>query len=483
MRKKRVGLSIEMPVSQMFRYGRLLAMSAIVFVGSASVATSSENLRSALAKAYLKNPELAAERARQRATDEAVPQALSGWRPTVVANGDYGGDFSKSRTRVYDPVTGQRDTVTVTDDRDTGGFTIALNQPIFDGFKTVYSTKAAEATVDAGRQSLLGTEQAVLLDAVTAYVDVIRDRSIVVLRLKNVEALREQLRASQARFDVGEITRTDVAQSKARLAEAESALTVARANVAASEAFYQRVIGKRPIKLRQPNGPLAKLPRTLKSALSMAEQTNPTILAASFNEEASRFNIDVVRGDLLPSVSLQAQYGAVHRPSANVRTNQTGLIFGAITIPLYQGGGVYSRVREAKQVNSQRRLQILDARRIVRQNVVTSWSNIRAADEALVSANEQVKANELAYAGVKQENLVGSRTTLDVLNAESELLDSKVSVVLARREQVISRYQLIASVGKLTSEYLNLGVAQYDPTVNYNQVRDKLFGAEVDESE
>ncbi len=483
MRNERVGLPGKLSTRHVRRSASLAVLAAIVFAGSAGAAVSSTDLRSALAKAYLNNPELAAERARQRATDEAVPQALSGWRPTVVANGDYGGEFSKSRTRVYDPATGQRDTVTVKDDRDNGGFTIALGQPIFDGFKTVNSTKAAEATVDAGRQSLLGTEQAVLLDAVTAYVDVIRDRSIVVLRLKNVEALQEQLRASQARFDVGEITRTDVAQSRARLAEAESALTVARANVSSAEAFYQRVIGNRPGKLRQPNGPLAKLPRSLRSALSIAEQTNPTILAASFNEEASRFNIDVVRGDLLPSVSLQAQYGAFHRPSANVRTNQTGLIFGAISVPLYQGGAVYSRVREAKQINSQRRLQILDARRIVRQNVVTSWSNIRAADEALVSANEQVKANELAYAGVKQENLVGSRTTLDVLNAESELLDSKVSVVLARREQVISRYQLIASVGKLTSVYLNLGVVQYDPTLNYDRVRDKLFGGDIDESE
>jgi len=442
-----------------------------------------ESLRAAMGMAYSNNPELRGERARQRATDEAVPQALSGWRPTVEANGDYGSDFIKSRTRIYDPVTDTTNKVTIKDNRDNGGFVISLNQPIFSGFKTVNSTKQAEASVDAGRQILLSVEQSVLLDAVSAFMDVIRDRSIVGLRLKNVEALREQLRASQARFDVGEITRTDVAQSKARLAEAESFLAVSRANRAASEAFYTRVIGHKPKKLANPKGTLGKLPRTLKSALAMAESLNPNILAAAYSEEASRFAVEVSKGDLLPELSLSAQYGMRHQPSSLITTREAGAIFGNLRIPLYQGGAVYSRVREAKQTNNQRRMEILDARRIVRQNVVTAWYTISASDEAAVSANEQVKANELAYSGVKQENLVGSRTTLDVLNAEQELVDARVSAVLARREQVVSRYSLIASVGKLTADYLSLGVEKYNPQYNYDRVRDKLFGTDIVESD
>ena len=171
------------------------------------------------------------------------------------------------------------------------------------------------------------------------------------------------------------------------------------------------------------------------------------------------------------------------QPSSLITTREAGAIFGNLRIPLYQGGAVYSRVREAKQTNNQRRMEILDARRIVRQNVVTAWYTISASDEAAVSANEQVKANELAYSGVKQENLVGSRTTLDVLNAEQELVDARVSAVLARREQVVSRYSLIASVGKLTADYLSLGVEKYNPQYNYDRVRDKLFGTDIVESD
>ncbi|MGI9481374.1 MAG: TolC family outer membrane protein [Hyphomicrobiales bacterium] len=463
--------------------GLICAFSVAAVIAVPGVAVKAEPLRSAMSKAYLNNPELRAERARQRATDEQVPQAVAGWRPTIIANGDYGMDWAGDRVRVTDPETGAGVTAKKTTTINNGGFLITLSQPMFDGFETVNRTREAEASVDAGRQVLLGVEQTVLLDAVTAYMDVYRDRSIVVLRLKNVEALKEQQRATTARFDVGEVTRTDVAQSDARLAEAESALVVSRANRAAAEAFYTRVVGNKPGKLNLPGRLLAKMPRSLRGALAMAESLNPTILAAAYNEEASKFAIEVAKSDLLPDLSLQADYGMRHRPAEFIRKREAGSLFGLLSIPLYQGGAVYSRVREAKQTNSQRRLEILDARRIVRQNVVTSWSNIQAADEALVSAQEQVRANELAYEGVKQENLVGSRTTLDVLNAESELLDSKVSVVIAQREQVVSRYQLIASVGKLTSEFLRLGVHQYDPTINYERVRNKKFGTDIVDTE
>ena len=225
------------------------------------------------------------------------------------------------------------------------------------------------------------------------------------------------------------------------------------------------------------------LPRTLQRALAVAEATNPSVLAAAFTEEESRFAVEVEKGNLLPCFDIQANYGLRHKPSEFVRSQESGSLIGVLSVPLYQGGAVYSRIREAKQTNNQRRMEILDARCIVRQNVITSWNNIKAADEAYASALQQVKANELAYSGVRQENLVGSRTTLDVLNAETELLNSKVSVILAQRDQVVSRYQLLASVGKLTSRFLNLGLNRYDPSSNYRRIKDKLFGADIGESD
>ncbi len=432
-----------------------------------------ESLRRALARAYLKNPQLGAERARQRATDEQVPQALSGWRPTVTANGDYGYLRDKVITRTSRSENG----------RQPRGYSITLNQPVFEGMRTYFGTLQAEANVKAGRQTLLNVQQTVLLDGVTSYMNVIRDRTIVSLRRKNVAVLKEQLRASQARFNVGEITRTDVAQARARLSQSQSNLAVAKSNLAASAAFYVRVFGVKPRKLYYPKRTLARLPKSLKAAVRVAEEQNPTVLAASFTEIAARFAIKVARGNLLPTLSLQAQYSRRERDSTTLFKNEQGTVVGSLTVPLYQAGTVYSQIRQAKQTANQRRLQILDARRQVRQNVVTSWNNIIAAHEAIRAAREQVSANELAFSGVKQEALVGSRTTLDVLDAEQELVDSRVSLVQAQRELIVARYQLLASIGRLTANDLNLGINRYDPKANYLRVRDKLFGGDINESD
>ena len=451
------------------------AAVSLLYVSADAITTpaGAEKLSKALARAYMRNPQLGAERARQRATDETVPQALDGWRPTVSANGDYGVVDEKIKT-----TTGRSK-----DTRDTGGFSISLSQPIFEGFRTEFGVKQAEATVEAGKQTLLNVQQTVLLDGVTAYMNVIRDRTIMALRHKNVAVLREQLRASQARFNVGEITRTDVAQARARLAQSQSNLAVAKSNLAASSAFYVRVFGKSPRKLYYPKRSLAKVPKNLKSAVRVAEAQNPTVLAASFTELAARHAIKVAKGNLLPTLSVTAQYSLRGNTSVSVVESETGSFVGNLSVPLYQGGGVYSSIREAKQTANQRRLEILNARRIVRQNVVTAWNNIIAAREAIRAAQQQVSANALAFSGVKQEALVGSRTTLDVLDAEQELVDSRVSLVQAQRELIVARYQLIASIGRLTAGQMRLPVRHYDPDANFLRVRDKLFGADISESE
>lgn len=457
----------------MIRAACLAAASAVALAAMAAPGEA-ETLQEALASAYLGNPRLDADRARQRATDEQVPQALSGWRPTVEVNGTYGYTKSDATTALGESSEGET---------DPGNFSITLSQPLFRGFKTVNSTRQAEANVDAGREELRGTEQDVLLEGVVAYMNVIRDRQVVELRRSNVQVLREQLRVSDARFNVGDVTRTDVAQSRARLAEALSALSVAQADLAASVANYVQVIGHSPTGLVFPEVPEPLLPPTVGEAIAIGEANNPQVGAAAFTAEASRYAVEVARGDLFPEVTLQAQYSWSHEPSMNIDRSEETSILGAVTVPLYQGGLIYSRVREAKHVNTQQRLQVLQTRRATREVVVQSWNNLVAARQTIDSASEQVRAQELAFEGVRQEADVGTRTTLDVLNAEQELVNARVALVTARRDRIVAAYQLLSSMGRLTAGQLGLSVAPYDPTVHYERVRNKLIGTGTGEFE
>jgi len=438
-----------------------------LFLSSATMVTNSnaETLAAALKSAYLNHPGLQADRARQRGVDENVPQALSGWRPTVTANGDAG--IQRSNSKGLKAV-----------NTNPAGFAITLNQPLFRGFKTVAGTKQAEAVVKASRQQLLSVEQQVLLDGATAYMDVIQDRKISALRRQNVSFLVSQLAASNARFAVGEITRTDVAQSRARLASARAELAVARANLAASVAFYVRVIGKRPTRLRFP-GASPSIPKSLRSALAIAAKTSPNILAAAFNLEAAQQNIKVLKGDLLPTLSLQAQYSLRSEPSSTIKRRGSGVIQGVLSVPLYQAGRVYSQVRQAKQEASENRLRILDTRREVRQSVVSTWNAFVASSQTITSIKAQVSANALALSGIREEALVGSRTTLDILDARRDLVNSQVTLATAQRNKVVAGYQLISAVGRMTARHLRLSVAIRDPRVNAQKVRNKLFGTNI----
>lgn len=429
---------------------------------------NAETLAEALASAYSGNPTLRAERARQRATDEATPQALSGWRPTVEAAASAGVVDTKTK-----PIPGNTRTTNPAD------ISITLTQPIFRGFKTVKGVKQAEATVEAGRQNLLAVEQQTLFDTVTAYMNVIRDRRVLQLRQRNVKTLQEQLRSTQERFNVGEVTKTDVSQAQAQLALSQSAVAAAKSNLASSIANYDRLVGHAPGTLKYPR--LPKLPNSLQAATALAEKINPNILSAAFVAEAARYNIDVVRGDLLPRVNLQASASKTiqdldHTSKGN--TEQLSLV-GSINVPLYEAGSVYSAVREAKQVESQRRIEIIGAARSVRESVVSSWNLLIAARETIASSKAQVSAAAIALDGVKQENLVGSRTTLDVLNAESALLDAQIILAQAERDQIVAAYQILGSVGRLTARQIGLGTDYYDPIENYDRVRNKWFGTGV----
>jgi outer membrane protein len=440
-----------------------LMLSAMVFAVPGTL--SAETLNEALASAYSGNPTLRAERARQRSTDELVPQALSGWRPTVTAQASAGPE------RINDNgVQGQFFNET----RVPGQLQITLSQPVFSGFETKYAVKSGEANVEAGRQNLLAVEQDILFQATQGYMNVIRDRQILNLRQRNVEVLREQLKAAQERFNVGEVTRTDVAQARARLAQSFSEVAVAKAALAASIANYVHIVGHSPGSLVYPQ--ISRLPSSLDAAVSTADRINPQVLAAAFVADAAENDVGVARAGLLPSVSLQAS-ALTQAPDLQEKPNEdTYSVLGVVTIPLYEAGKVYSAVRQAKQVASQQRIEIIEVQRAVRETVVTSWNALDSARQTIVAAKSQVSADELALEGVKQEYLVGSRTTLDVLDAEAELLQARETLVIAERDQVVAAYQLIASTGRLTAQDLSLGVKVYDPVENYRNVRNKWFG-------
>jgi outer membrane protein len=461
---------------------RLTAVSSAALLalltGSWALAGSRnlESLAEAMAHAYQGNPTLRAERARQRATDEEVPQALSGWRPTVTSQDEISYDVTDRDSKGPPP------TLTSNSPNETvpATLSIQLNQPIFRGFKTVEGTKVAKAVVKAGRQNLLAVEQQVLFDTTQAYFDVIRDRRIVALREKNVGFLRKELTASRARFEAGEITRTDVAQSQARLGLAQGLLAGAKGQLAASEATYVKVVGHAPRALGYPRP--VPLPRSLDAAQDAAEEQNPNILAASFNEIAARHNIEVIRGDLLPGISLRAtgsQRWNDLDSAANVQFQEL-TVAGVLTVPLYEAGSVYSAVRQQKHVASQRRIQIIEAGRAVREGVTQSWASYVAAGQSITSAKSQVSAAALALEGVQQEYLVGSRTTLDVLDAELELVNAQITLVGAERDRAVAGYQILGSIGWLTAEHLRLAVDLYDPEENYRNVKNKWFGTGAD---
>jgi len=440
-------------------------LGAVALIPTPSAA---ETLRSALAAAYKFNPRLDAERARLRATDEEVPRAKSGYRPIVTGSANITYQHQKTNPSA------------ITDgDNTSKGYGVSATQPIFNGFRTTNSVKSAEATVRAGRESLRSVEQQVLLDAVTAYMDVVRDQAIVRLRENNVNVLTRELRANQDRFAVGEVTRTDVAQAEARRAGAVSALDLARANLKTSRAAYERVIGHPPSNLQEPSANDRRLPSTLNEAISVGSKENPTVVSSLYQEEAARYNVEVIWGELLPTVQLEADYNKTYDPSRFVNDTEGVAVAGRVIVPFYEGGEVYARVRQAKHTHVSRLQEIEQARTENQELVVASWSQLLAARAQLESDQVQVTANRTALTGVREEERVGQRTLLDVLNAEQELLNSEVQLVSTRRNLVVASYAVLASVGRLTAADIAVTPDVYDPEVHYHEVRRKWFGVSI----
>jgi len=450
-----------------------LAVTTTFYIPSPA---NAETIAGALSKAYVGNPQLKADQARQRATDEQIPQAKSGWRPTVTTNSDIRKSYQGKR---HDDSTG---VAYRKSDFLDGGFRIELSQPVFDGFRSENALREADATVRAGNQNLLAVEQQVLLDGAIAFMDVIRDRQIANYRRDSLDNFKEQVRAAKARFDVGEITRTDVAQANARSAEARGRYAVAVGNLETSVANYIRVIGIKPGQLISP--PLSpRVPKTLRQAIAISGETNPQILAAAYVEQAAEANIGVQKSDLLPKLNFEAGYLIDNNSKNFLGRSRTGYIQGTLSVPIYQSGRVYSQIREAKQISSQRKMEVLDVHRQVRERVVSAWHLLKAATATIAAAREAVAANQIALDGVKQEAQVGTRTTLDVLNAENELVETQVALATSLRDRIVAGYQLVAAIGRMTAADLRLSVNIYEPERNLDEVRDKAFGASINTSE
>jgi outer membrane protein len=468
-----------------------------------------ETLEQALADAYLINPVLNAERARLRATDEQVAIAKSGLRPFISGSGDTA--FLNTQTQQSNArgasnpsdiglLTGPVDQPFPTnfpattgaipldnvfgqgqageDDGVTNprGYSVQLTQPLFEGFQNLNAIRQAKSTVQAAREALRTVEQTVLLDAATAYVNVVRDTAIVRLRENDVSVLTEQLKATKDRFDVGEVTRTDVAQAEARRSEALSTLAAAQANLKTSRAAYEQIIGHPPGSLVTPASIRHLLPSTINEAMTLGDGENPIILAAVYDEESSLYAVEQIMGELLPQVTLEAQYQKRFDLGSTIDSQEQTTVVGRLNVPLYQGGGVSARVRQAKETNNQLKKEVEDARLRVHADVIANWGILQSSGPAIESAQAAVNANKIALTGVREEEKVGQRTTLDVLDAQRELLNSQIGLVTALRDRIVAEYSLYTAIGRMDAQTLGLPVPYYDPIEHYDIIKNKWMG-------
>ncbi len=431
-----------------------------------------ETLQQSMASAYHKNPRLDAERARLRATDEEVPRAKSGFRPQINGSADAG------RQRIEtDPKTSSNGEL------NPWGYSINMSQSVFSGFRTVHAVGEAEAAVRAGREQLRTVEQQVLLEAVTAYCDVVRDAALVRLREANVEVLSRELVGVQARRSVREVTRTDVAQTQARRARAVSALDAARASFKSSRAAFEKVVGRPAGGLSPPSPPSRFLPRALEEALTISERESPVVVAALYREQGARHNVDRIRGELLPEVRVEARLDHRMEPSRGITEQDVASVTGRINIPLYEGGETHARVRQSKHTHVSRLQEIEQARNEVQAGVTQAWSRYGASRSQLRSDQAQVEAARVALEGVREEEKAGQRTQLDVLNAEQEALEAEIQLVGTRRDLIVAAYTLLSQMGRLTAEALGLADHVYDPNIHYEEVRSKWFGLAITRSD
>ncbi len=458
-----------------------VAGAALAAVMALAPMAGAQTIDEALANAYRSNPELLAQRAALRATDETVPQALSQWRPSVTLSGNTGKarDFNDTTTTVYG-ANGSRDQQTVDNQRSRTpvSATMTVTQPLYRGGRSTAELARAEANVQAGRAQLGAVEQRVLLDSATSYINLAQALAVLDLNINNVQVLQRQLDAARDRFQVGEITRTDVSQAEARLSQSQASRTKSEGDVNTARATFLRTTGMESGRVSVPPVPRG-LPSSAEEARAWAQAQNPNIIQARYAHESAGQDVALVEGEQLPTIALQADAIKARETQTRGVTRDTVDVLLTFSVPIYQQGATDARVRGAKQTQGQRRTQVDVALRQAINDATTAWQQLSTARAQIGSFTAQIRANEIALEGVEQEARVGSRTVLDVLNAEQELLNSRVSLVQAQRDEVLASFQLLSAVGKLQARELGLPVEIYDPAANLSATRDRWSGNDI----
>ncbi|KJC52797.1 transporter [Bradyrhizobium sp. LTSP849] len=428
-----------------------------------------ETLSEAMVKAYQSSPQLNADRARQRGTDENVPQALAGYRPQLVASLSAGLQAVRN---------------TLPDNTIQGAtlrpwtIGVTVSQVLFNGFRTANSVRVAEYQVLSGREALRNTGQGVLLDAVTAYMNVLANQALVEAQRTNVAVLREIQATTRKRLDAGDVTPTDTAQAEARLSRGLADLNAAEVAFAISRATYAQVIGEPPGQLAAATPVDRFSPQTMPASIETAGHEHPAVLGAGYDVDVAQTTIKVAEGSLLPTVAAQASASRSKDSDSTLSTFATdqASILGQINVPIYDGGTAASQTRQAKELASQSRLVLEQVRNQSRTAVVGAWVSNEGSKVALTAAESEVKAADVALQGVRREAAGGQRTTIDVLNAQQDLTSARTRQIQAQHDRVIASYTLLSAVGRLDIRTLNLNTPDYLPEAHYHQVRDAWHG-------
>ena len=455
-----------------------IAISSLALLATlgSSIVSSAETFQEALISVYNGNPRLQAERARVREVDENYIQARAQGRLTANASGSYG--YTAARTPDFPPSpinpTGSGGSV----NGHPHSAQLQIIQPLYQGGRVKALKKQAKSAILAAREGLRNAEQSIFLSAANAYIDVIRDEETARIRRNNVMVLSRQQLAAKDRFDVGEGTRTDIAQAQSRQAAAESGLAQAEAQLQASRASYTRIVGHPPVDLQ--TVPQFELPRSLQTAITLARDNNPQLLSAYFNEEAAGAAIDVAKSASRPVLSLNGTASASRDQVLGFNSADQAALTAQISVPIFSGGLNKSRVRQAKHAKTRLAFEVRDTELAVDQTVAQIWAQLDAARLSLRASRQQVTAAEVAFEGVDLEQKVGTRTTLDVLDAEQEVLNAKLSVVEAERNVNSTTFQLLTTLGVFDTVGIRLPVDIYDPAQNLEAMRYKGMTSIID---
>ncbi len=458
------------------RAGSAAAVSvAILALSLTAPPARAQSIEQTLVQTYRNNPDLNAARAGVRVANEGVPAALSGYRPSVNATITAAGQYAESSVGLA-PYVGSAG-----NDRTVRSLpraaTLSVTQPLFDGNRTTNTVRQADQNVLVARETLRNTEQTVLLSAATAHMNVLREQAVLELRRRNVEVLREQLRATRDRFNVGEVTRTDVALAESSLQAAIATATGAESDLANARAVYQQQVGVLPARLVPARTVERLLPRNLDSAILAGQTEHPSIIGARHGADAQMLQVRIAESALYPTLGLTGSVTRAAEQSTASGQSLSASLGVTLTIPIFANGGRdYATIRQAKETYGQRRIQIETASASVRQAVMQSWAALEAARAQIQAAEVQVRSQEIAVNGIREEYKVGQRTIIDVLNAQQNLTEARVALVRAQRDRVVLSYSVLSAMGRLNAPRLALRTEIFDPTQHYNQVRDQWIG-------